>query len=226
MFNKKGRIASNFDRVMIHEFRFLDRQRSFINQHLDRAKKEIDSKFDSLGDDDESDAYRDYLIDEHYEICEKIPLLQWYSQFLVSYALFEHNLNELCEIVRNRSKLPVSFKDLNGRGIRRSALYLRKMAGVSSPFETDSWNNSVLLGEVRNVIAHNNGEIDSTRNHGPGLLKKFQVLPGLALKPHFEGSDQFTLIIDNDFLKSAIAKMGGVLTDVANYELYSEEDES
>lgn len=221
-----ARIASGFDRILLYEFDYLEEHRAFADKHFLQNAKSFEEQFSAdiaEMDEDERHGYSDYMIDEYTKTVEVLPRLQWYAQFLVVYSSFEHALNELCRIVKNRSGLSLSLKDLEGQGIRRAANYLSKVAGVHSPFKSPEWNRALLLGEIRNAIAHRNGEIEFKPNDKSSLFHRSQGVDGLQLKQVIEGMDDAELVLNATFVRDAIRVLRKVLTDIANYPLYENE---
>ncbi len=217
-----NRIASGFDRIILLEFDFLEEHRTFVASHLSAQMKSFEENFAldlANMDDDQKRDYSDFVSDEYTKIFEVLPRLQWHAQFLVVYSTFEHSLHELCNIVKNKSGFSLSFKDLEGQGINRSANYLRKVAGVHSPFSAPEWQRASLLAEIRNVVAHRNGEIPL---HGNDLVRRIENMAGVTLKQLVEGLDHVDLILSSEFVRDAIVDLRKMLTKIANYPLYEE----
>lgn len=220
------RIASGFDRIFLYEFDYLEEHRAFAERHFLQNARSFEEQFlAELAemDEDERHGYSDFMIDEYTKAVEVLPRLQWYAQFLVVYSSFEHSLNQLCKIVKNRSGFSLSLKDIEGQGIRRAANYLSKVANVCSPFKCSEWNRALLLGDVRNAIAHRNGEIELKLNDKSSLSHRIQDVPGLQLKQIVTGVEEAEIVLDADFVRDAIKVLRKVLTDIANYPLYEKE---
>ncbi len=174
-------------------------------------------------DDEQRDAYHDHMYDECVNVNEVLPRIQWNSEFLVVYSTFEHMLNELCRIVQRRSAFDLSFRDLGGLGIERAKNYLSKVAGVKTPFEKPSWQRARLLGEIRNAIAHRNGEVDWTPNDQRSLGARLSKEPHLQLKKPIPEQEDAQLVLNSEFVRQSIAELRDVLVKVCNYELYNDE---
>lgn len=217
------RIASGFDRVILYQFQILEEHRVFTDKHFSDSAKRFKESYeaDISGMDEEEQAeYADFMIDEYTNMIDAFPRLQWYAQFLVVYSSFEHVMNDLCNIVKKRSNFELSFGDIQGQGILRASIYLKKVAGVHSPFVTADWNRALLLGDIRNAITHRNGEIPFDLKNKRGLAYRIKDLPNLKLYQSFEGQEDAEIILNTEFVRAAIKTMRKVLGDVANYELY------
>nr|WP_295713479.1 hypothetical protein [uncultured Halomonas sp.] len=225
---KRGhkRIATGFDRALLFEFDALEEHRSFAANSLSGAIKSLEKKINQgvdAVDEEDRDAYREHMNEEYITISEVLPRVQWNSQFLVVYATFEHLLNEICRIVQRRSSFNLSFKDLNGSGIERSKNYLSKVAGVTTPFQTTHWQRAKLLGEVRNIIAHRNGEVDLPPGNNNCLGAKLSKEKHLVLKKYIPDQDDAQIILSEKFIKESISDLRKVLISIFDYELYEDD---
>jgi hypothetical protein len=223
--NGHKRIVTGFDRALLFEFDALEDHRLFAARSLSRAIKSLEKRVSDGAeamDEEERDAYLDFMNEEYITINEVLPRVQWNSQFLVVYATFEHLLNELCRVVQRRSGFDLSFKDLGGLGIERSKNYLSKVAGVKTPFQTSYWQRAKFLGEVRNVIAHRNGEVDLAAGNNSSLGVRLAKEKHLVLKKYIADHEDAQIILSNDFTKESISDLKKVLISICDYELYED----
>jgi hypothetical protein len=186
LYGDKTRIAQGFDRALLYELDVLEEHRKFAERSLIQHVKALDAKVATQAKGMtklQKSEYFDYMHDEYVELTEIFPRLQWYSQFLIAYSTFENVLNRLCQIVQRRSSLDLSFKDLEGQGIARARSYLSKVAKVNTPFSSKHWNKALLLGEIRNAIAHRNGEIPHEPNSPNSLSSRLKKLGVCAAEP-------------------------------------------
>lgn len=224
---KRRQIASGFDRLFIYEFDLLEQHRVFVEAHFSSTLSKFERRFSEevtiSGDPNDSEdraAHEDHLVDEYNRLAKDLPRLQWHAQFLVVYATFESMLNELCRIVQRRSNFTLGFKDVAGAGISRSANYLSKVAGVDYPFKSNDWNMALLLGEIRNNIAHRGGVVENDPSKKGSLCSRIASIPGIDLKIAVSGADDAEIVLSAAFLQRTISILRNVLIDVANYELY------
>jgi hypothetical protein len=172
---------------------------------------------------DERALYQNYIYDEYIRSNEILPRIQWYSQYLIIYSTFEHILNELCKIVQRRSSFTLSFKDINGNGIERSKNYLTKVAGVKSPFQEPSWERAKLLSKIRNIIAHNDGEILLNPNNNKDLSTQLAKEEYLELNKIIPEDNYAQIVLSSEFIRNSISELSKVLYNIGNYELYCDE---
>lgn len=90
---------------------------------------------------------------------EYFPSLQRRSAFLTMWSYLEHQLDQLCLFYQSEKKFRLSFMDLSGKGIDRSAGYLEKVAGLEGLKASEEWDVLKTLQRIRNVIAHDDGRL-------------------------------------------------------------------
>lgn len=219
---RDARISTGFDRFLLYEFGLLEEHRAFIEAHFTKSvsdfERRIQAEQATIGDSDEDGHYADYINEEYFTLAERLPRLQWNAQFLIVYSSFEDALNQLCKIVKNRSKHTVVLKDMAGSGIVRASIYLAKIAGVKAPFESDSWKKALLLGKLRNTIAHSNGNISVVDSSS--IANSIKGLPGLTFKQVIVDQIDADIVLSSEFLQDAISTLHTVLADICNFELY------
>jgi hypothetical protein len=225
--NKSARIAVGFDRFLLSEFRLLEDHRAFVERHFAKSVKDFEKRVEAakaaMVDPDEEGSYTGDMSDEYFDLVERLPRLQWYAQFLIVYSSFEDALNQLCRIVKERSGFSLGFNDMAEGGITRASRYLKKVAAVESPFQTASWHRAKLLGEIRNTIAHSNGNIREANLAKEGsLAARIKDLPGLTVKQVTAEQKDADIVLSSEFLKDTISHLHTVLADVCNYELYTD----
>lgn len=222
----RKRIGSVFDRVLLYEFDALEEHRSFAETSLKDTIKSLEKRVKedvAAMDPDEHEAYHDQMYDQYVITNEILPRIQWNSQFLVVYSTFEHMLNQLCRVVQRRSGFDLSFKDLSGQGIERSKNYLSKVAGVKSPFQKPAWQRAKLLGDVRNAIAHNNGEIKMRPDDKSSLGPRLGNEKYLELKKLIPDEKDAQIVLKSEFVRESIIELRNMLVSICNYELYEDE---
>ncbi len=128
-------------------------------EELAAGQKAAEKKMDSLPAD-RRQAYAEDCAEDLHVIGESGPKTLRAALFIFAFSEFEFFLNSLAEAARRQNKLPFSFRDLNGLGIRRAAHYLKK-TGVKFPDKSKEWGDVLALSEIRNCLAHNGGELPS-----------------------------------------------------------------
>lgn len=210
-------------RYLLEDFSLLEAHRKSVEKHFRSEIKAIGDRHEAelaaLTEEQQREFDMEHIADQYWLMERELPRLQWYAQFLVAYGTAEAILNKLCGIVKGRSNLNVDLKDMHGQGIERAALYLRKVAGVLTPFDHPAWNKVRLLAEIRNVIAHRNGELPVEKKRAGSLFARIQGLEGLTAEANSD-AETTTLLVDASFVQYAIAVLHEMLKLIAYYELY------
>lgn len=209
-------------RLHLYEFDALEEHRLFAEDSLHGANTSLEERVNkaiAAMEPEDQDAYHDHMYDEYVRMNETVPRIQWSSQFLLVYSTFEHILNELCRLIQRRSGLERSFKDIGGHGINRAKNYLTKVAGIKSPFQdSTSWKRARLLAEIRNKIAHENGEIELTPNCKKSLGARLASEQHLELKKLIPDQGDAQIILSNEFVRQSISELREVLVNICDCE--------
>lgn len=112
-----------------------------------------------LGDDAEVEAYLNEHAHIYDALSEHYPSMIRQAMFVSAYGRLEHLLNELCLRLQEERKLPITLKDLKGAGLQRAQQYLKKVCGLAFPDDGATWATITALAELRNVIAHREGDL-------------------------------------------------------------------
>jgi hypothetical protein len=98
--------------------------------------------------------------------------LQRSAAFLVTWANFEHHLEDLCREVAGSLSLKVAFSELSGHGARRVRSYLIKEAELDGKWAGKLWQELASLQLLRNLFAHGDGTLaDSHEKQRAYVLK-------------------------------------------------------
>lgn len=110
---------------------------------------------------------------------EYFPNLQRRSALLTIYGFFEHELNQLCDKIKNEKLLEISLTDIADTGIDRSKRYLEKVAKVNVSKNPKLWNDITDIQKIRNLIAHQDGNInDKNKKEIMRIIGKTNSLSG------------------------------------------------
>jgi hypothetical protein len=86
------------------------------------------------------------------------------SSILITFSMFEDNLNKFCDSMAEYKCSALRFSDMSGRGIERSKNYLSKAIGMDFPSSTSEWEKITKVQKVRNILAHTSGYLDEQRH--------------------------------------------------------------
>lgn len=166
---KNHKLSINFRSSMNFIYTYANDMQNYIRKKCDDILDELIEKkkeFDSIDDDNEDDGpYKQNL---EYDIIKLENELSnsagdycqvlFMSVFISIYALFEKYLDDLCKDICNSEKLALTPNNLKYNGIKRSQLYLKKVAGLSFPDNKQEWQIILELSKLRNSFVHNSGK--------------------------------------------------------------------
>jgi hypothetical protein len=93
-----------------------------------------------------------------------IPIFVAYSVTVLLYSIVETQLCAFAEYVGKNSGSKLRVEDMAGKGIERSALYLKR--GLSIDVKTDpAWSRLKDLQSLRNIIVHRGGKPSQSQEH-------------------------------------------------------------
>ena len=116
--------------------------------------------------------------DERFGIAENFesffPFILWKSLLLSLYFQMENALNQICENLKKSNNYELELKDISGNGIFKSSLYLKKVCGITNPFETDNWNKLIEFNKIRNMLVHTDGILKKSNLNLVNICKKYE----------------------------------------------------
>ena len=201
--------------VMKEHCSFIDK---ILRDELVKFEQSVKSQLEIVGEGYEGD-YKDFQVDQHWHLTEEFPRLQWHSQFVTTYALFEKQLNNLCEIVGQRKDSELELKDIYGQGIARARTYLVKVGGVKQPFDNINWQHAKFFADIRNAIIHKGGEIEYQPNNKKSLSHKIEQFDGVSLKSDFDEQKTRTIEFDKRFVVNSISVYTKIISSICNHSI-------
>ncbi|MGB3690305.1 MAG: hypothetical protein WBA02_13520 [Jannaschia helgolandensis] len=211
VFDPKTVIGNTFAELeVLHEL--CSSGEAALNQQLEELHGKMDEDIAGL------DAYGEegYLsdINDHYVMVSlSMPMYQNYAYLTLGFALFEKCLNDVSMQIRDDRNFPLSLKDIHGQGIARAKVYLSKVCGITSPFQTAAWSRALLLAEIRNAISHRGGFIDHKPDDIRSLYTRLAKFPEIELDHVWDVADQPDRQIgfDNSFVVVSLKSYTDVL---------------
>jgi len=140
---------------------------------------------------------------------ELYPNLLYSSLFTASYFTFERSLHEICRSVQQVQEHDIGPSDFAGSGIKRSQLYLKKVAGFTFPEDPQRWQRMSDLHELRNVVAHNGGYLE------PGRTSK-HVFRIVEQDPHLTLGAAGDIRFSSQFVSDACFLMQDLLLELSS----------
>jgi hypothetical protein len=93
---------------------------------------------------------------------EHFPSLQRRSALITLHSFFETELNKLCRLYKSEKHFRLGVRDLKGKGIDRSMLYLEKVAEINVHKNSPEWAAIRQIRDVRNCIVHGDARVGVT----------------------------------------------------------------
>lgn len=152
----------------------LDNMYHFSNLIEKSLKQELDEVGKYINEHGESPS----ISDELWNLTEVLPYLFRGSALLSILGFYEHNLNAVCDSLKEEFNKDVRITDLNGKGLRRSKLYMSKEIGITFPANTEAWNYLLKLSDIRNLISHRDSLV---KDDNPELLRFIENTPYLSV---------------------------------------------
>lgn len=171
-------------------------------------KEDHDAYLASLAGEDEEQATRfASRRDLAADLSERFPQHLRSSSLLILFALFEENLNHVCESLREHRALMLGFSDVSGKGIDRSRKYIGKVAGWKIP-ETN-WQGLKNVQTIRNLFAHNAGFI------GPHKLEEISKIVSDSPHLRIESFARDKVFLEKDYLEYSRSLIRSFVSDLA-----------
>jgi hypothetical protein len=165
--------------------------KDFINSTEEYLNKELAEKSEQKAASEELNP----VFNPEAQFGSIFPNILWRTTFLHSYFLLESSLDQICKNIQEAENYSLLLKDINGRGIQRASLYLRKVCGITSPFDTQYWSELQDFNKIRNLFVHADGVVEKSNNDIARIVAKYQ---GITLG-NFGEFEALPLEISKDF---------------------------
>jgi hypothetical protein len=163
-------VKSPFQRVRYFLGR-LGRFRNYVSFSEKSWRERLASYDRSLADDElnigEFGGKRDHWAD----LADLFPQYHRRASFLMLFAMFEDDLNELCRSIASKQKLTQPLENIKGRGIERARAWLRKVARLDVGRIDAEWQKIKAYQDVRNVLIHAAGFLDASNPQHDRVVK-------------------------------------------------------
>ena len=139
--------------------------------------------------------------DHWADLAKVFPQYNRRASFLMLFAMFEDDLNQLCKSIAVQRKLTASLKEAPGHGIERAKAWLKKIAGLNLTVIAPEWTRISRFRDLRNALIHAAGFLEPG-NPQHDQIRKFAKLPGSGLELHYHARTEVTF--RSDFLPTVI----------------------
>ena len=129
---------------------------SYLSEVIEDWAKDIDQQALKIEDAAVREEFYAYH-GEDYDELQKYRLILMNSFFTTSFALFQSELEMMCNFAKERTGTPFSVEDFGSRDYTNNAkVYLEKL-NVTFPRDTPEWRKIRIYQGIRNKIMHEDG---------------------------------------------------------------------
>ncbi|MGG1630331.1 hypothetical protein [Rossellomorea sp. NRS-1567] len=160
----------NFQQILIeHSIEnhkvYVNKMEEFLESEIDGFNKRFEEETNGWSEE-QKDEYGEYLSDDYWTLAETHPSLLRSSMLISSFSLFEKGLKDLANYYEKKIITSSDYSS-NIKTTSKISIYLKRIEkkfGVDFSGEISEWNLiQNYYREVRNIIVHDGGEIDTSR---------------------------------------------------------------
>lgn len=179
--------------------KIIDSNEKVINEINADFKKKIQEDADLIGINDRH--YESYVYSQKYMYDEflnsEIVSQQINSICFTIFSVFENNLTEICEKIKNEFNIDENFKKEEGENdLERRFNYLEKRSKLPLDSIKPSFEKLNEQKFARNKLYHNNGKVSEENK------KKLKIVDGLMFK-----KETNLIVIRTDYLNYLLTNM-------------------
>ncbi|WP_307892580.1 hypothetical protein [Bacillus swezeyi] len=132
----------------------------YIESSLRSELYKFDEAFREESDEDKEE-FIHFHYDEMAQFRDNFPAIMRNSLFISVYSFLEEKIIELCN---QPDETGIKLDDLQGNGIQRASLFIKKVMKKDFPDDTKEWHFIMNANQIRNCIVHCGGDIDKTKS--------------------------------------------------------------
>lgn len=183
---------------VLYEMDQLEAYLGVSENYLHKAAAEFIARVDKQKEElsaEELEEFYEFYEEDYWRYSQGFHRLLRNSFVILAYSLLEHQIEQICKILKRECKIPISLSDLKGDVIGRSKLYFKKLAGLDFPsgHQNQIWQEINSLAMIRNCIVHNNGLLKGFREEQElrtytskkGIISQDTIREEIALTERF-----------------------------------------
>lgn len=132
----------------------------YIEQSLGREIYDFEESMKEFSDK-EKEEFVDWHYDEIVNFRDVFPSIMRNSLFISVYSFLEEKIIDLCG---QPDETSIKLEDLQGNGITRAALYIKKIKKEVFPDDIKEWHYIINANHIRNCIVHCGGDVEKSKN--------------------------------------------------------------
>lgn len=172
----------------ITENTILDEKKTF-EEFIEREASKLD--------EETRERFYDHYHDEHLKYRDDFPNISRSSLFMNCFFSLENFLYEWCCYFDNNSE--IKLKDAKDKGLRKYRNYLKQFVTDTNFFATPLWESIMFYQDLRNALAHSNGNLDMSSN--VSLINKLKKEKNVTLTKYGE------IRLNEDFINEVTDKL-------------------
>ena len=154
------------------ELGILEEQLEHIEEQIKLGQTRAEEEFTpNTPPEDESD--RDMRRQQYDYETEVILPRMWRSPFLVSmYSVYETSVTEVASLIQKKQGRQIRLDDLRGEFLDRAKKYYKDILQFNLSTSNERWKQLNKLSDLRNVIAHTNGRLETVSRERKRKISK------------------------------------------------------
>jgi hypothetical protein len=217
-----------YEKLQLDEMcEYLGTVRTAMDKEFERFCRRVKRSSSKMSPDDAAE-FEEWHADTAFALSQRFPRLVRQTAFVATYSFLECELVNYCEHIRTAKGFKKSVDDMHGLGIHAARAYLTSQSKIRLPKKDPDWKRILRLGEIRNAIVHNLGQVDvretkdKKKDAKTKELRNFlRATPTIAT----EGLDR--VVLSEQFCLDAIETVRAFLTKVLDLipdELFRDEN--
>lgn len=154
------KVDLSFRFFVLGKLEMFEEYAQYIESNLEKELDSFREYMDGLSDDDKEE-FIDCHYDEIAQYRDDFPTILRNSLFISVYSFLEDKIIDLCD---QPDKTSIKLDDLQGNGIKRASLFIKKVKKEDFPDNTDEWRFINNANQVRNCIVHCGGDVEKANN--------------------------------------------------------------
>ncbi|MED1820995.1 hypothetical protein P4V11_19125 [Bacillus subtilis] len=150
----------NFRFFVLGKLQMFKDYAEYIEDTLGSELNRFDESMKELSDD-EKEAFVDWHYDQIAQYRDDFPIIMRNSLFISVYSFLEEKVIDLCN---QPDETSIKLDDLQGNGIKRASLFIKKVKKDDFPEDTKEWHFIQNINHIRNCIVHCGGDIEKAKN--------------------------------------------------------------
>ncbi|MFS0763879.1 hypothetical protein [Peribacillus phoenicis] len=192
---------SKFNDLLIYSERIED----FLQTNIKLIETSLDKEIIAMNltEEEGSEYFENRYEEDYFNYKNSFPTILRRSLFLHVYSIFEQELIKLCQDIERKKPDSIKLDDLKHSGIIKAQIYLKRVAGISFPDNSNEWIKIKDYNQIRNHFAHDGRMI---ADKGTRLFNSIENTKGInnTFFGKHKGKEIYEIELNNEFCDEAI----------------------